>query len=166
MQLAEIYEILNPQNLRTVRDDDISDYDDSFKRGARASGGSESQPVTPVRPAIPRIWYRLSKETKAPAKTIMGVMGRASAYDWAGIITGDLHTKGPRDKAANLRERTGNHNDVHTSVKMCERIMSSIDLFKAVRKAYSSKQGFDEHTTQSILCQTHFQTSLKALGFA
>ena len=29
---------------------------------------------------------------------------------------------------------------------MCERTMSSIDLFKAAKKAYSSRKGFDEHS--------------------
>lgn len=53
----------------------------------------------------------------------------------------------------------------HTSVKMCERIMSSIDLFKAVRKVYSSKQGFDEHTTQRHSVPNSFPDQLKGMWF-
>lgn len=50
-------------------------------------------------------------------------------------------------------------------MKMCERIMSSIDLFKAVRKAYSSKQGFDEHTTQRHSVPDSFPDQLKGTWF-
>lgn len=43
--------------------------------------------------------------------------------------------------------------------------MSSIDLFKAVRKAYSSKQGFDEHTTQRHSVPNSFLDQLKGTWF-
>ena len=48
---------------------------------------------------------------------------------------------------------------------MCERIMASIDLFKAVRKAYSSKKGFDEHTTQRHHVPNSFPDQLKGMWF-
>ena len=35
----------------------------------------------------------------------------------------------------------------HTTVRMCQRIMGSLDIFKSARRAYRSKAGFDEHTT-------------------
>ena len=31
---------------------------------------------------------------------------------------------------------------------MCQRIMASLDMFKSIRSAYQSKEGFDEHTTR------------------
>ena len=43
--------------------------------------------------------------------------------------------------------------------------MSSIDLFKAVKKAYSSKQGFDEHTTQRHSIPDSFPDQLKGTWF-
>jgi len=48
---------------------------------------------------------------------------------------------------------------------MCERITSSIDLFKAVRKAYSSRQGFDKHTTQRHHVPDSFADQLKGMWF-
>ncbi|KAJ7388429.1 SPT3 Dosage dependent suppressor of Ty-induced promoter mutations-like protein [Desmophyllum pertusum] len=225
IQLAEIYEILNPQTSDS-EDDDISAYDDSFKRGARASGGS-AEPVTRWA-GNPRICYRLSRRPRH-LQNNQGVMGRASAYDWAGIIPDDLHTKGylceacfkeqgpggfhyitnknyftetfahvvnflgkwplafrkllQKNCGVNLSGNKGSAIELdafveaeivqplktyvsgHTSVKMCERIMSSIDLFKAVRKAYSSKQGFDEHTTQRHSVPDSFPDQLKGTWF-
>lgn len=91
MQLAEIYEVLSPQTSDS-EDDDISAYDDSFKRGDVINSGT-AEKVTRVDRASPGFVTGLVGD-QGTCKTIRGVMGRASAYEWAGIIPGDLHTKG------------------------------------------------------------------------
>ena len=48
---------------------------------------------------------------------------------------------------------------------MCEQIMVSIYLFKAVRKAYSLKKGFDEHTAQRHHVPNSFPDQLKGMWF-
>lgn len=53
----------------------------------------------------------------------------------------------------------------HTSVKMCQRVMGSIDLFKASRGAYTSKAGFDEHTTTRHSVADPFADQLKGAWF-
>ncbi|CAB4020812.1 BRCA1-associated RING domain 1 [Paramuricea clavata] len=53
----------------------------------------------------------------------------------------------------------------HTSVKMCQRVMGSIDLFKASRGAYTSKTGFDEHTTTRHSVADPFADQLKGAWF-
>ena len=53
----------------------------------------------------------------------------------------------------------------HTSVKMCERITSSIDIFKAVRKMYSSRKGFNEHSTEKHSVPNSFKDQLKGMWF-
>ena len=48
---------------------------------------------------------------------------------------------------------------------MCERLMSSIDLFKAARNAYSRREGFDDHTTKKHSVPDSFQDQLKGMWF-
>ena len=97
MQLAAIYEVLNPQTSDS-EDDDISGYDDSFKRTDNLISDGSEEPVTQVGCNSPGFVTGLVGD-QGTCKTIRGVMGRASGYDWAGIIPGDLHTKGYLCKA-------------------------------------------------------------------
>lgn len=53
----------------------------------------------------------------------------------------------------------------HTSVKMCERMMGSIDLLKACRKTYTAKEGFDEHSTTRHSVADPFHDQLKGAWF-
>ena len=53
----------------------------------------------------------------------------------------------------------------HTSVKMCERLMGSIDLFKACRGAYTAKTGFDEHSTTRHSVADPFHDQKKGAWF-
>lgn len=48
---------------------------------------------------------------------------------------------------------------------MLERLMSSIDLFKAARKAYSGREGFDEHTTKKHSVPDSYRDQLKGMWF-
>ena len=48
---------------------------------------------------------------------------------------------------------------------MCQRVMGSIDLFKASRGAYTSKAGFDEHTTTRHSVADPFADQLKGAWF-
>lgn len=125
MQLAEIYEILNPQTSDS-EDDDISAYDDSFKRGARASGGS-AEPVTPVGRQSQGFVTGLVGD-QGTCKTIRGVMGRASAYDWAGIIPGDLHTKGYLCEACFKEQGPGGFHYITNKVMKRPKLIT--DVFK------------------------------------
>ena len=50
-------------------------------------------------------------------------------------------------------------------MKMCQRLMGSIDLLKACRKAYSSKEGFDEHSTTKHSVADPFHNQLKGAWF-
>ena len=53
----------------------------------------------------------------------------------------------------------------HTSVKTCQRVMGSIDVFKASRGAYTSKAGFDEHTTTQHSVTDPLADQLKGAWF-
>lgn len=53
----------------------------------------------------------------------------------------------------------------HTSVKMCKRITSSIDIFKAVRKMYLSRKGFNEHSTKRHSVPNSYKDQLKGMWF-
>ena len=48
---------------------------------------------------------------------------------------------------------------------MCERLMGSIDLLKACRQAYSSKAGFDEHSTTRHSVADPFPDQIKGAWF-
>ena len=50
-------------------------------------------------------------------------------------------------------------------MKMCERLMLSIDLFKAARNIYSRREGFDEHTTKKHSVPDSYQDQLKGMWF-
>ena len=43
--------------------------------------------------------------------------------------------------------------------------MSSIDLFKATRRIYSSRKGFDEHTTRRHSVPNSYKDQLKGMWF-
>jgi hypothetical protein len=48
---------------------------------------------------------------------------------------------------------------------MCERLMGSIDLLKASRGAYTSKAGFDVHSTTRHSVADPFHDQLKGAWF-
>ena len=50
-------------------------------------------------------------------------------------------------------------------MRMCERLMGSIDLLKACRQAYSSKAGFDEHSTTRHSFADPFHDQIKGAWF-
>lgn len=107
MQLAEIYELLN------CEDDDISGYDDSFKRTDNLIRDGSDEPVSQVDRNSAGFVTGLVGD-QGTCKTIRGVMGRASAYDWAGIIPGDLHTKGHLCEACFREQGSGG-----SSARLC-----------------------------------------------
>ena len=53
----------------------------------------------------------------------------------------------------------------HTTVKMSERIMGNINLFKLVRAKYKSKEGFNVYHTSRHLEQSPFPDQLKGAWF-
>ena len=97
MQLAEIYEVFSPQTSDS-EDDNISAYDDSFKRGAVINSGTADK-VTRVDRASPGFVTGLGSN-QGTCITIREVMGRTSAYEWAGVIPGGFHAKGVLDFTA------------------------------------------------------------------
>ena len=53
----------------------------------------------------------------------------------------------------------------HTSVKMCQMLMGSIDLFKMTRAAYTAKEAFDVHSTSRHSVPDCFRDQLKGAWF-
>ena len=126
MQLAEIYEVLNPQTSDS-EDDDIAAYDDSFKRGSNVISDQNAELPTNVDRASPGFVTGLVGD-QGTCKTIRGVMGRASAYDWAGIIPGDLHTKGYLCEACFKEQGPGGFHYIATKVMKRPKLIT--DVFK------------------------------------
>ena len=97
MQLPEIQEVLSAQTSES-EDDDISAYNDSFKRGDVINSGT-AEKVTRVDHASPGFVTGLGSN-QGTCITIREVMGRTSAYEWAGVISGGFHAKGVLDFTA------------------------------------------------------------------
>ena len=49
----------------------------------------------------------------------------------------------------------------HTSVKMCQKLMGSIDLLKLTRSAYNSREAFDVHPTSRHAVPDSYRDQLK-----
>lgn len=126
MQLAEIYEVLNPQ-MSDNEDDDISGYDDSFKRTDILIRDGSDEAVSQVDRNSEGFVTGLVGD-QGTCKTIRGVMGRASAYEWAGIIPGDLHTKGYLCEACFKEQGPGGFHYIANKVMKRPKLIS--DVFK------------------------------------
>lgn len=53
----------------------------------------------------------------------------------------------------------------HTTVSMCERLMSNLDMLKSTRRAYMGKDGFDVHSTSRHSVQSPLPDQLKGAWF-
>ena len=53
----------------------------------------------------------------------------------------------------------------HTSVKMCQRLMGSLDILKQIRFGYTSKDAFDVHSTTRHSVADPFQDKLKGASY-
>ena len=131
MQLAEIHELLNPQTSDS-EDDDISSYDNSFKRGDTVSGEFMEPQRSVGRESAGFVTGLVGDQ--GTCKTIRGVMGRASGYKWAGIIPGDLHTKGYFCEACFKEQGPGGFHYITNKVMKRPKLIS--DVFK--RKKFES----------------------------
>ena len=94
MQLAEIMDIVNPQDFDD-EDDDIANYDPIYSQSnnlPRTAGDNVKTPTSFYR-ASPGFITGVVGDV-GTCKNNRSVMSRTTGYEWLGIIPGDLHTKG------------------------------------------------------------------------
>ena len=94
MQLAEIMDIVNPQD-SDDEDDDIANYDPIYSQSnnlPRTAGDNVKTPMSFYR-ASPGFITGVVGDV-GTCKNNRSVMSRTTGYEWLGIIPGDLHTKG------------------------------------------------------------------------
>ena len=92
MKLAEIVEILNP-TLSDAEDDDLAAYDPIYSQSTNLQRSNNDSVVNNnFQRATPGYITEVVGGV-GTCKTNRGVMSRSSAYNWIGVIPGDLHTK-------------------------------------------------------------------------
>jgi hypothetical protein len=128
MELAEIYEILIPGDSED-EDDSIASYDPIFTRTKSSS---------PIHPTSENVEDKCHRATPGfitgvvgdvgTCKTNRGVISRADAYEWVGIIPGDLHTKGYLSEACFKEQGSGGFH--YLVSKVLKRPKLTTDAFK------------------------------------
>ena len=92
MELEERYELLDP-SLSDQEDDDIASYDAGFKRSVNVTRSQGNEKKENCKRGSPGFITGVVGDV-GTCKSNRGVMSRSDAYEWVGIIPGDLHTKG------------------------------------------------------------------------
>ena len=97
MELTDIYNTLNrTQSDSDNDDDDIAQYDTSFKRigsSANDCNVKDSCSQTNINRQTPGFLTGIVGD-QGTCKTIRGVMACTSVHEWIGLVPGDMHTKG------------------------------------------------------------------------
>ena len=94
MELAAVYEILNPDS-SDAEDEDIATYDSKFTvkdNSVLQTAECSNESCSPNRKSNGYITGVVGDV--GTCKNNRGVMERSTAYQWVGIIPGDLHMKG------------------------------------------------------------------------